>query len=245
MVRLNTKFDVLRALFARSGNQCAFPGCTQLLINEKNQFIGQVCHIEAASPDGQRFNPNQSDEQRRRYDNLILLCYPHHVETNNVIEYSVERLKNIKYEHESRFEKSLYQIDETVLRKIVNEMETFWNQVEKLNKLEHSMKEFAVDIGARSSFFDVMNACRENVQYLQIFFNTFRESEKDMRSNWELHNIGVPNRMDRLRIHLTHLEIKYLEEYLKTYADDPEARKRLDALKEEFKEIAQHATVID
>jgi len=245
MPRFNPKFDVLRALFARSGNQCAFPGCTHSLINEKNQFIGQVCHIEAASPNGQRFNPNQSDEQRRAYENLVLLCYPHHVETNDAVEYSVERIRNIKYEHESRFEKNLYQIDEAVLHKIVDEMETFWNQVEKLNKLEHSIKEFSVDIDARGSFFEVMSACRKNVQYLQEFFDAFRESEKDIRSNWELHYIGAPNRMNRLRIDLTHLEIKYLEEYLKTHTDDPVARKRLDSLKEEFKEIAQHAAVID
>ena len=48
MSRLAPKIDVLKALFARSGNQCAFPGCTQPLMNEKNKFIAQVCHIEAA-----------------------------------------------------------------------------------------------------------------------------------------------------------------------------------------------------
>ncbi len=49
MARLAPKAEILRALFARSGNQCAFPGCTQPLINDKNKFIAQVCHIEAAS----------------------------------------------------------------------------------------------------------------------------------------------------------------------------------------------------
>lgn len=245
MARLNPKYDVLRALFARSGNQCAFPGCTQPLINDKNQFIGQVCHIEAASPEGERFNPTQSDEQRRAYENLLLLCYPHHVETNDVVEFSVERMRRVKYDHESRFEKNLYQIDEAVLHRIVVEMETFWSQVEKLNKLEHSMKEFAVEIDARGSYFDVMKACRANVQYLQKFFDAFRDSETDILKNWDLHHIGVPNRMNRLRIDLTHLEIKYLEEYLKTNVNDSMARKRLDVLKQEFKEIAQSACVID
>jgi len=49
LARLAPNTNVLRALFARSGNQCAFPGCTQPIINSKNKFIGQVCHIEAAS----------------------------------------------------------------------------------------------------------------------------------------------------------------------------------------------------
>jgi hypothetical protein len=154
-------------------------------------------------------------------------------------------MKRIKYEHESRFEKNLYKIDEAALHKIVAEMETFWSRVDKLNRLEHFMKEFAVDIDAQGSYFDVMNTSRINVQYLQDFFDAFRGSETDIRKNWELHHIGVPNRMSRLRIDLTHLEIKYLEEYLKTNANDPLTRTRLDELKEEFKEIAQHASVID
>lgn len=245
MARLTPKFEVLRALFARSGNRCTFPECTQPLINLKDQFIGQLCHVEAASQGGQRFNPNQTDEERRAYNNLILLCYPHHIETNDEKEYPIEKLKKIKYDHEAKFEKNLYKIDEVVLHKIVDEMEQFWSQVETLNKIEHSMKEFAVDIDAKGSFFDVMVACRENIGYLQKFFDTFRESEKDILSNWDLHYIGVPNRMDRLNIELVHLEIKYLEEYLKIRTNDTAARKRLDSLKEEFKEIAQHAVVID
>lgn len=245
MSRLNPRVDILRALFARSGNQCAFPGCVQPLINEKNQFIAQVCHIEAALQKGERFNSNQSSEERRDYDNLILLCYPHHVETNDVVEYTVERMQKLKYEHESQFEKSLYRIDEAVIYKIVFEMEIFWNQIEKLNKLEHSMQEFAVDVNAQCSYFDIINEARINVQYLQEFFDTFRESEKDTNGHWELHYIGVPNRINRLHIDLAHLEIKYLEEYLKTHTNDYSQRKRLDLLKKEFKEIAQHATVID
>lgn len=95
MRRLAIKVDVLKALFARSGNQCAFPGCTQPLINAKNKYIGQLCHIEAASRGGERYNPDGNDEHRRRFENLVLLCYRHHVETNDVDEYPVERLLEI------------------------------------------------------------------------------------------------------------------------------------------------------
>ena len=159
MVRLNPKYEALRSLFARSGNQCAFLGCTQFMVNSKNQFIGNVCHIEAASSGGPRYNPNQTDEERRSYDNLLLLCYPHHVESNDESDYPVDRLKKIKYDHESKFEKNPFTIDDTVLHKITNEMDLFWNQIEKLNTLEHSMKEFAAEINAKGSFFDIMESC--------------------------------------------------------------------------------------
>ena len=95
MPRLQPGIDVLRALFARSENRCAFPGCTALLVNEKNQFIAQVCHIEAAEGGGERFNARESDEQRRSYENLMLLCYAHHVETNDVSLYIHMREKGL------------------------------------------------------------------------------------------------------------------------------------------------------
>ncbi|EKE03034.1 MAG: hypothetical protein ACD_20C00287G0017 [uncultured bacterium] len=65
MTRKAPTTDILRALFARSGNQCAFPSCNHHLINHKNQFVGQICHIEAANVGGERYNPSQNDEQRR------------------------------------------------------------------------------------------------------------------------------------------------------------------------------------
>lgn len=49
----------------------------------------------------------------------------------------------------------------------------------------------------------------------------------------------------RLKIDLMHMEIKYLEEFLKTNSKNQEARERLEYLKEAFAELAQHAIVVD
>ena len=131
MSRLAPKTETLRALFARSGNQCAFPGCPQPLVNAKHKFVGQVCHIEAAMPGAQRYNANSNDENRRSYGNLLLFCYPHHIETNDVEEYPVERLINIKNDHERLFEKSSFKIDESELYKLFVEMEKYWSDIEQ------------------------------------------------------------------------------------------------------------------
>lgn len=101
--RLAPKLQALRALFLKSGNMCAFPGCGSLMMNANGDFIGQVCHIEAAEAGGPRFNPNRTDEGRRAVENLILLCYRHHVETSNVGAYPVDRLLRMKSAHEARF----------------------------------------------------------------------------------------------------------------------------------------------
>jgi hypothetical protein len=66
--------------------------------------MSQVCHIEAAEKGGQRYNHNSTDELRRQYDNLILLCPTHHKTTDDIDKYPVEVLKSMKSEHENKME---------------------------------------------------------------------------------------------------------------------------------------------
>jgi hypothetical protein len=73
------------------------------MIAETGDFVGQVCHIEAAEPGGERFNPTMTNAQRAAFDNLMLMCYKHHVVTNDVAAYTVERLKHMKAQHEAAY----------------------------------------------------------------------------------------------------------------------------------------------
>ncbi|MGL5423675.1 MAG: hypothetical protein ACRDAJ_11990 [Serratia fonticola] len=102
MSRLNPKSTTLRTLFLRSGNQCAFPDCDMELINSYGQYVGNICHIEAAEKKGERYNPTQTDEERRAYSNLILLCANHHQVTNDVNMYPVPVMQSMKIEHEDK-----------------------------------------------------------------------------------------------------------------------------------------------
>jgi len=73
------------------------------LFNIKGVFVGQICHIEAAEPGGERFNKKQTNEQRRAPANLVLMCYDHHVETDDVEKFPVAAMVRIKTEHENKF----------------------------------------------------------------------------------------------------------------------------------------------
>lgn len=101
--RLAPTRDTLRELYLKSGNRCAFPGCKKSLFNIKGVFVGQICHIEAAEPGGERFNKKQTNEQRRAPANLVLMCYDHHVETDDVDKFPVAAMVRIKTEHEKKF----------------------------------------------------------------------------------------------------------------------------------------------
>lgn len=93
----------MKRLFALSGNRCAFPKCPVALVDtDSGKVTGRVCHIKARSKKGPRYDPNQTPAERNGFDNLLLLCPFHHdVVDADVMSYSVERLVEIKRDHET------------------------------------------------------------------------------------------------------------------------------------------------
>lgn len=101
--RLAPATETLRELYLRSGNRCAFPGCTRPIVSDGGSYVAELCHIEAAMPGGPRFSSQQSNEDRRGYANLMLLCHEHHVETDDEASFPVGRMQEIKQLHEAKF----------------------------------------------------------------------------------------------------------------------------------------------
>jgi len=96
-----------KILCLRSGNICAFPDCnTSLVVGktdaDKESVIGDMAHIEGEKPGAARYNPNMIDEDRNSYNNLIMICKIHHkIIDDQPQEYPVQRLKQMKSEHEN------------------------------------------------------------------------------------------------------------------------------------------------
>lgn len=130
--RLAPTTSTLRKLYTLSGNLCAYPNCNQLMFNIEGNFVGKICHIEAAMPGGERFNPDMTNEDRRSFDNLILLCDAHHIETDKVDKYPVVRMKEIKKNHESKF------LDNLVVEKMTSSLRDYTDDdsFEKVSNLE-------------------------------------------------------------------------------------------------------------
>jgi hypothetical protein len=95
----------IQRLYAMSGNRCAFSGCPAPIIEDSPGMaginMGEICHIRASKPGGERYDPEQTDAERHGYENLILLCRRHHklIDTDT-IEFSVARLLAMKQDHE-------------------------------------------------------------------------------------------------------------------------------------------------
>lgn len=151
MARIDPKPSDIKALFALSGNQCAFPGCQNLLISNKGHLVGQLAHIEAANKNGPRFNKNQSEDERRSFSNLILLCYEHHTEIDEFKdEYPVPRLKQIKKEHEDQFRQDPYEVTESALNKAIqsihSELERITVLSQDINQVVHNTQDTVNEI---------------------------------------------------------------------------------------------------
>jgi tetratricopeptide (TPR) repeat protein len=66
-------------------------------------LVGEIAHIQGALPDSPRFNPDMTNEQRRGYDNLILMCGTHHtIIDDDVDHWTVAKLLELKRDHEVR-----------------------------------------------------------------------------------------------------------------------------------------------
>ena len=113
-----------KKLFALSKNQCYNPNCTNKLItDDKKDVLAKIAHIEAASPNGPRYNLNMADDERRDFDNLILLCDEHHIEIDShPDEFPTELLKEWKMLHEGTEGDALFK--HTLKEKYLNHFNT-------------------------------------------------------------------------------------------------------------------------
>jgi hypothetical protein len=167
--RLTPTVETFRELYLKSGNECAFPGCDRRIMNSEGVFISQLCHIESALPGGERFNGRQTNEERRSFANLMLMCHEHHKITNNVNEYPVERLRQIKAEHEAKFTNVVETIMQSFIDhaadRVLNLPSTF-EAMNRVNGLRLSPEEIAGIIPEYNEIFERIRSIPESTRGL-------------------------------------------------------------------------------
>jgi len=98
----------IKLLWSNAAGRCAFPDCNIRLTVEhaadtSPYTLGEMAHIKGKNPGSNRYDSNQSNEERDSYKNLLLLCPNHHTEIDkpeNERKYSVQYLIDIKSMHE-------------------------------------------------------------------------------------------------------------------------------------------------
>lgn len=106
--RLPLTLQVVRNLYALSGNRCAAEGCQQPLVKADGTLVGEIAHIRAAMPDGPRFDASMTNEARRDQSNLMIFCRNHHkIVDSRESEWTVEALTQLKDKHERIYSSAL------------------------------------------------------------------------------------------------------------------------------------------
>jgi hypothetical protein len=104
----DAKDTTKKQILAASGNQCAFPACSDIIFDSEHLVIvGKIAHIKARREYGPRFDYSQSEEENRSFSNLMALCGKHHdIVDNRKDIYTAEKLVSMKIEHEEKVENS-------------------------------------------------------------------------------------------------------------------------------------------
>jgi len=274
MTRLAITRKTLIALFAKSGNVCAFPGCTHELVTPRNLFVGQICHIEAANPGGQRFNPSLTEEKLRSFGNLLLLCYRHHKETDDTTAFDTKALLAMKHRHESQHGEKPFKVNEAFLQRLESEMQSYWTGIAAANKELHIAPEFAVKLcigtAAVEQFAEIGKSVDRLAEILADFANRDSTLNEEIKThlkslgydialyddvpyfknpffnrNWEMHALAVNNTLTDLVVSLKQAEVRFLEEYVKTHSNESDAIASLDVTKRKLHEMAVSAGYTD
>jgi hypothetical protein len=272
MKRKAPKTNILKILYARSGNECAFPGCEHPLFNDNNEFVAQLCHIEAISRGGQRYNESQTDEERNSINNLLFMCHRHHKETDNTQNFPVERLMLIKTEHENKFKEMPKKATKDMILQILIESNYFWNK-QKMKKFElEDLKiytKFDFNIPSLFNeldeiFLHVKNYCEIMAESdssklltdLNTLFDKLGIDKKLLNNvpyyenpffnrNWELHNMGIPNYFSHLSLYINQLKVKVYEELYKCFPNDTEIKHHLQISRDLFETDFETSYYID
>jgi hypothetical protein len=90
-----------KKLHAKSGNRCAMPDCTNVLIDTNGIIIGENAHIYGENPESARYDATKEEKFVNSEKNMIFICRNCHKKIDtDIITYTLDRLFDIKAKHE-------------------------------------------------------------------------------------------------------------------------------------------------
>jgi hypothetical protein len=230
--------NVLRLLYAHSGNCCAFEGCHSPIFEDDGTLTGECCHIEANSPNGPRYNEKQTNEERNGYDNLVLMCARHHkIIDSRSEQYTVEKIKALKQVHENKYTVQQLEATDIMIKQLQIESEKYWSSLRAIEQTDDTG--FKMELG-ENDLCSLMKDIKEIYEGLQSSIDIVTESswklQDDLKTecekcgidysifdkipyynnslfnrDWEIINLSFPNHMTLLKNRYLQLCVNLLE----------------------------------
>ncbi|MCO7226630.1 ABC-three component system protein [Pleionea sp. CnH1-48] len=190
----------VRRLDTLSGNECAAPDCVRALIARDGEtIISKICHIEAASKNGPRFNPAMSDDERRHYNNLILMCDECHEIIDNLDneqKYPVSLLQEWKKEHEAKILSRL-QSKPSLLKLAINAISEINFESESPEKESHNKSIAAFKIEDKIQYNSVIRN-RPLIEEYKIFYIKIASLYSELEANGSFRKNKLLRNIERL-----------------------------------------------
>ena len=172
--------EVMRLLYAHSGNRCAYPNCHAPIFEEDGLLTAECCHIKAFSPGCPRYDAAQTDEERNSGENLILLCTRHHrIVDADEQTYTVDLLREYKQKHEQQYSANVLKLTDEQLRYLQMSSETFWKRIEEIDHADINWLDLKIMVDVDRATSDLLNdlegllhEIEENFDELEEFDNT-------------------------------------------------------------------------
>ena len=138
--------NVIRQLLAKSGNRCAFTGCTEKIFTDDNLYIANYCHINAVNQ-GKRYDAALSEDYINSFENLMVMCYRHHKEVDaDENKYTVPVLKEMKQKHENSFTAELTISAELVIDAMEKGMQQLLDILQSINNRFDNVESMLTDL---------------------------------------------------------------------------------------------------
>ncbi|WP_294332137.1 HNH endonuclease [uncultured Chryseobacterium sp.] len=185
-------------LFADSGGYCQNPNCNKNLfitVGESDFHIAEMAHIFSANDGGPRSNSELTQEERGKFENLILLCPNCHTSIDKAdTEYHDSLIKTWKKEHSGRI-KEIFSIKHCntreEVRNLINPLmqenkfifETYGpNTDERFNPESEVPKEWKHNIHKT-----ILPNNRKILNIINTNYNLLTESEKIVLAKFKTH----------------------------------------------------------
>lgn len=186
--------EVMRLLYAHSGNRCAYPGCTNPIFEDDGQLTGECCHIKAFSQGGPRYDVSQTDEERNGVDNLVLMCSRHHaIVDKNEDRYTVEVLQEYKRNHEERYSAETLRLTEEQLRYLQISSESFWKRIDEIDHENVNWLDLKIMVDPDRSTEDILTEVEQQLDWIDKTFEDLFDDDNTLaqRIREYLIQIGV------------------------------------------------------
>lgn len=160
----------IKLLWSNAAGRCSFADCNERLTVEQAAHsaphtLGEMAHVKGKNKGSNRYDKNQTNEQRDFYENLILLCPNHHTlidKPENEEIYKVDDLLEMKRLHESSISNRLDSVNVSNLEELKDKVSIFlaenhqaWLQCgplsENAQKNPHSEEFYAIWLSERLS----------------------------------------------------------------------------------------------